>query len=174
MDRFTKRVVSAMISYAVIITTVIILFKTVFMLSIIPSGSMENTIMTGDVVISTRYDVKKEEDIKRYDILIFNPPDDPSVTYIKRVIGLPGDVVEVKEGSVYVNGVETEDSFVKSPMNRRGDGTYVVPEGCYFFMGDNRNNSRDSRFWDEKYVPLENILARARFVILPFSNCQAF
>ena len=89
---------------------------------------------------------------------------------IKRVIGLPGETVEVRNGKVYADGMELDNSFVKGYQNRTGDGIYVVPEGCYFFLGDNRNNSRDSRFWKEKYIPLENIQAKAERILFPFSD----
>lgn len=132
---------------------------------------MEGTIIKGDIVLATRYGIG-EEDIKRYDILMFTLSDEPETTYIKRVIGLPGETIEVKNGKVYANGVELDDSFTNGPMNRKGDGTYVVPEGCYFFLGDNRNHSKDSRFWKEKYIPVGNIQAKARFIIFPFSNIR--
>ena len=169
MDLLYKIATKVLGGYIVICTILIILLKAVFMLSLIPSASMEGTIMTGDVVISTRYDIGKDE-LQRYDILVFVPPDKPDMTYIKRVIGLPGETIEVKNGKVYADGVELDNSFLKMPQNRKGDGIYIVPEGCYFFLGDNRNHSNDSRFWDEKYVPLENIQAKARFILLPFDN----
>ena len=125
--------------------------------------------MKGDIVLSTRYDTG-EKDIKRYDILLFTLSDEPKTTYIKRVIGLPGEMIEVKNGKVYADGVELDDSFMDKPMNRKGDGTYVVPEGCYFFLGDNRNHSKDSRFWKEKYISIENIQAKAKFIIFPFES----
>ena len=125
--------------------------------------------MKGDIVLATRYDTG-EDDIKRYDVLMFTLSDEPKTTYIKRVIGLPGEMVEVKDGSVYVDGVEVYDSFTNGPMNRKGDGIYVVPEGCYFFLGDNRNHSKDSRFWEDKYIPISNIQAKARFILFPFKN----
>lgn len=139
------------------------------MVSLIPSSSMEGTIRKGDIVLATRYDTG-EDDIKRYDILMFTLSDEPETTYIKRVIGLPGETVEVKDSSVYVDGVELDDSFTNGPMNRKGDGIYVVPEGCYFFLGDNRNHSNDSRFWKEKYIPISNIQAKAKIIIFPFKN----
>ena len=125
--------------------------------------------MKGDIVLATRYDTG-EDDIKRYDVLMFTLSDEPKTTYIKRVIGLPGEMVEVKDGSVYVDGVEVYDSFTNGPMNRKGDGIYVVPEGCYFFLGDNRNHSKDSRFWEDKYIPVGNIQARAKIIIFPFKS----
>ena len=139
------------------------------MVSLIPSSSMEGTIMKGDIVLATRYDTG-EENIKRYDILMFTLSNQPDTTYIKRVIGLPGEMIEVKNGKVYADGVELDDSFIDKPMNRKGDGTYVVPEGCYFFLGDNRNHSKDSRFWEDKYIPISNIQAKAKIIIFPFKN----
>lgn len=169
MDRFTKKVLIILGVYVFFAIIVLILFNTIFMLSLIPSSSMEHTIEVNNVVFSTRYDVK-EEDIERFDILVFVPPDEPDITYIKRVIGLPGESIEVKEGKVYADGVELDDSFIKDSQNQVGDGVYEVPEGCYFFMGDNRNNSKDSRFWDTPYVPAEDIQAKAKCILFPFSD----
>lgn len=153
-----------LVSYACIILGMICLFKFVLMFNVIPSSSMESTIMTGDFVIGTRFDAK---DIERYDIMVFNAPDEPESYFIKRVIGLPGETIEVRDGKVYADGVELDESFIKEAMDASGDGTYVVPEECYFMMGDNRNNSSDSRFWNEKYVPLENFVSKAKLVICP-------
>lgn len=169
MDSFTKKILKAIIIYVILAVIFVVLFQTVFMLSLIPTSSMENTIMTGDVVFSTTYDVK-EEDIERFDILVFVPPDEPDITYIKRVVGLPGETIEVKEGKVYADGVELDDSFINGSQNQVGNGVYEVPEGCYFFLGDNRNNSNDSRFWENPYVPVEDIQAKAKCILFPFSD----
>ena len=169
MKRKEKR---GKIIYFAFLVSLVIIFKLILMLSFVPTGSMEGTIKSGNFLISTRFDVQEEE-LERYDILIFTPPDSPEKTYIKRLIGMPGETIEVKNGKVYADGVELDDSFKKGPQNRTGDGVYVVPEGCYFFLGDNRNNSKDSRFWKEKYVPLENIQAKARFIIFPFADAKS-
>lgn len=163
-DNFKKQFTRAVVIYLVLIAVVIIGFQYIWMLNFVPTGSMEPTIKKGDVVLGTRYDTGKGE-IERYDILVFYPPDEPDTTYIKRVIGLPEETIVVSSGKVCANGEELDDSFVRIPMNRRGDGVYTVPEGCYFFLGDNRNNSNDSRFWKEKYVPLENIVAKSKYII---------
>lgn len=169
MERKEKR--ERIIHFAFLVLLVIV-FKAVLMLGYVPTGSMEGTIRSGSFLISSRYDVKAE-DLHRYDIIVFTPPDYPEKTYIKRLIGLPGETIEVKNGKVYADGVELDSSFKKGPQNRTGDGVYVVPEGCYFFLGDNRNNSKDSRFWKEKYVPLESIHAKAKYIIFPFADAKA-
>ena len=102
------------------------------------------------------------DDPERFDIVIFKYPDDESQRFIKRVIGLPGETVEIREGKVYINGSDTplDDSF--TPETPVGNfGPYTIPEGCYFMLGDNRNNSRDSRMWDNPYVKKEKILGKA-------------
>lgn len=172
MKKFKGNLLKFLIMYIFFMAVFVFIFRTVFMLTLVPTGSMEGTIMSGDIVFATRYNIGADE-IERFDILIFTPPDNPDntdETYIKRVIGLPGETIEVKNGKVYADGIELDDSFVKNPMNRKGDGIYKVPEGCYFFMGDNRNQSRDSRFWSEKYVPIENIQGKARSIIFPFTH----
>ncbi len=169
MDPFTKKILKAIGIYIIFAVIVIILFQTVFMLSLIPSSSMKPTIEVNNVVFSTRYDVD-EEDIERFDILVFIPPDNPDITYIKRVIGLPGETIEVKGGKVYADGIELDDSFINGSQNQVGDGVYEVPEGYYFFLGDNRNNSKDSRFWDNPYVPIDDIQAKAKCILFPFSD----
>lgn len=146
---------------------IILIFNYILMLNTVPSESMEDTIMTDDIIISTRYDA---DEIERYDIMVFIPPDHPEVYFIKRVIGLPGETITVENGSVYADGVKLDDSFVNGEMDTSGDGIYEVPEGCYFMMGDNRNESNDSRFWIHKYIPLENFVAKAKLIVFPFTR----
>lgn len=169
MDKFQKKVVIFLSAYAILCAAICILFKTVWILCLIPSESMENTLMKGDLVFGSRIEIG-EEDIQRYDILVFIPPDEPDTIYIKRVIGLPGEAIEVFDGEVYADDVRLDSSFIKGLQNDDGDGSYIVPEGHYFFLGDNRNNSNDSRFWDEEFVPLGNIKAKAKYIIFPFSH----
>jgi signal peptidase I len=164
---FANEIVKTLLLYAALAAAIIITFNFIIMLNLIPSGSMENTIMTGDVILATRFD---KQNISRYDIVVFIPPDDPDELYIKRVIGLPGETILVEDGKVYADGVELDDSFIAEEMKTSGDGTYEVPEDCYFMMGDNRNHSLDSRFWDTKYVPLENIVAKAKLRVFPFTT----
>ncbi len=133
----------------------------------VPTGSMENTIMPNDRIIALRltYYFEKPE---RGDIVVFKYPDDESVLYVKRVIGLPGETVDIRDGKVYIDGSETPlaDEYVKeTPL---GDfGPYEVPEGHYFMMGDNRNESKDSRYWDNTYVAENKILGKVYLKYFP-------
>jgi len=147
------------------ISTIIIcvfLTKVVFMINYVPSGSMYPTIHRQELLLSSRVSTHK---INRYDIVVFQYPDDPSELFIKRVIGMPGDKIEIENGSVYANGKKLRDDFVK---NKSYDsGTYVVPKNSYFMMGDNRPNSIDSRFWNNHFVKKDAIKAKA-FLRLKF------
>ena len=131
----------------------------------IPSGSMENTLMERDLLIADKLSYKLlGHDPQRGDVMIFRYPEDPRLDYIKRIIGLPGDDVEVRDGIVYVNGEALSESYIKEkPFSDFGPVTVGSDE--YFVMGDNRNHSSDSRVWGT--VPRKNIEGRAVFVFWP-------
>jgi signal peptidase I len=199
----------------------------------VPTGSMQNTILIGDHLLVNKFifapgpilPFLPQREIRRGDVIVFKYPgkfsgeerfrDNPEVddtrpdntpykiNYVKRVIGLPGDVVEVRDTKVFVNGQPLEEHLIaalnssdsrdtpgdesQAPLvikenpappgeatynvyfdperhsgTRRADGKFLVPEGYYFAMGDNRDNSLDSRFWG--YVPRDAIIGRAMFV----------
>lgn len=151
-----KTVVIA-VALAFIISTFVILNAKV------PSGSMRNTIAVNDKLIGNRLAYVFSEP-KRGDIVIFKYPDDESQKFIKRVIGLPGDEVVIQNHAVYVNGVKLEEDYIREEMLTAQTAViYHVPEDCYFMLGDNRNNSKDSRFWTNTYVRKDQILAKALF-----------
>ena len=130
----------------------------------VPTGSMENTIMSKSRVIGSRLSYLTS-DPERGDVVIFHFPDDPTgkIYYVKRVIGLPGETVNVVDGKVYINDSEIplDDSFV--PEKPRGSfGPYEVPENSYFVLGDNRNHSKDSRCWKStSFVTFDEIVGKA-------------
>ena len=130
----------------------------------VPTGSMKNTIMESDRLIGFRLSYLFSSP-ERGDIIIFKYPDDESINYVKRVIGLPGDIVQIIHGKVYVNDEELDEPYIREPMqDNPQELTYIVPEDSYFVMGDNRNNSRDSRYWETtNYVSKDKILAKALF-----------
>ena len=136
-----------------------------------PSGSMENTIMTNDRVIGSRLSYKFS-DPERGDIAIFRFPDDESIYYVKRIIGLPGETVDVKDGAVYINGSETplDEPYLKETMVPEEDMHFEVPEDSYFMMGDNRNYSYDARYWTNTYVARDKIIAKVLFRYWPLNK----
>lgn len=127
--------------------------------AVIPSGSMKDTIMINDRVLANRLAYTFSEP-ERGDIIVFPYPDDEETLYIKRVIGLPNETIDIKDGVVYVDGVELEESYLSS-NDYDFNGHYEVPEGHYFMMGDNRANSADSRYWENKYLSEDKILGKA-------------
>lgn len=120
-----REVIRMSIVSGFILLATLFIFHHVLMLSLIPSGSMEGTIMTGDMVIATRYDT---DEIDRYDIVVFIPPDNPDAYYIKRVIGLSGETILVYDGEVYADGVKLDSFFV--PEKREE----MVTENMLFLM----------------------------------------
>lgn len=196
---------------AVIVAVLLKMF--VFANAVVPTGSMMNTINEQDRIIASRLAYINKEP-QRYDIILFDYPDDESQIFVKRVIGLPGETVEVIDGIAYVtdkngNTTETDQSFIttETPTGNYGpyyipekgetittdgincyaengmrvgfagftdkycepnsSGEYVVTENLYFCMGDNRNRSHDSRFWDNAYVKESKILGEAKFKYYP-------
>jgi signal peptidase I len=190
----------------------------------IPSDSMEPGLRTGDYIVVTKFDYGWSRHSiplspplfkgrvlgpapRRGDVVVFKLPRDTGETYIKRVIGLPGDRVRLSGGTVFVNGkpiAQTDAGFTSDPgapditvlqrVEARPDGrtyttfdrgaghdgddtpTYVAPDGHYFMMGDNRDNSLDSRWPPAAYgvgfVPAENLVGQARFVLLSWRGAS--
>lgn len=137
----------------------------------VPTGSMLNTIQEGDRIIASRL-AYLNDDPERYDIIIFKYPDDESQYFVKRVIGLPGETVNIVNGIVYVTKtdgttIQLDDSFVTNCVPVGNFGPYVVPEDSYFMLGDNRNNSEDSRYWENKYVKKDKIIGKVLFRYYP-------
>lgn len=132
---------------------------------VVPSASMEQTIMTGDRAIGFRL-AYLLDDPERGDIVIFKYPDDENVLYIKRVIGMPGDTVELKDGILYINGEAYSEDYLGS-IDMNSYGPYKVPDDSYLMLGDNRANSKDSRFWNHTYVSRDKIVGKALFKYWP-------
>ena len=135
----------------------------------IPSGSMLPTIQLNDRILANRI-IYHFHGINRGDVVVFQPPDglDNSIPYVKRVIGLPGDTIEIRGGRVLVNGEEMIIPQAANPNYTRAKDT--VPDGQLFVLGDNRNESSDSHIWG--YVPEENVIGRADVIYWPPPHVQ--
>ena len=131
----------------------------------IPSSSMVPTLNVDDRLLVTR--VYNPEKLQRGDIVVFDS-DELNETVIKRLIGLPGDTIKIDGTAVYVNGKKLDEPYVEYPLESYG--TYKVPEGKYFFLGDNRANSNDSRFWKDPYIDADKIQGKAQVKIYPLSQ----
>lgn len=194
---FISGILSVLVSAIFIITFIVQAFE-------IPSGSMENTLLVGDHVFVDRLTpmqgggifslLMPYRDIRRGEIIVFVHPKDPGMYVVKRVIGLPGDKIHLKDGVVYRNGqplnepyllrvgtgVEFRENFPRGeydggysewPMQMRAylrDGDIVVPPQSYFGMGDHRDNSLDSRYWG--FIPRQNIVGRPLFIYWSFDT----
>ena len=127
--------------------------------------------MTNDRVIGSRLSYHFS-DPERGDIVIFKYPDDPSIYYVKRIIGLPGDTIDIVDGAVYLNGSDTplDEPYLREPMLPEEPMHFEVPDNCYFMMGDNRNNSNDARYWQNTYVERDAIIAKVLFRYWPINK----
>ena len=153
----------------------------------IPTGSMRNTLVEGDIILvnkliyGARIPVIKLRTPgfttpKRGDVIVFIYPEDPKKNFIKRLIATPGETVEIKNGTIYINDTPLLDSpFNQRYYYNRGDYAQegvkiIVPDNAYFVLGDNSASSQDSRYWG--FVPKENILGRAIFIYFPFNRIR--
>lgn len=173
---------------AVLLAVLLALFAKTFVVEAleVPTGSMERTLLAGDRIFVNKFVYGKHEgpwasvlphrEPARGDIVIFRSPEDPETDFVKRFVGLPEDRVEIAGKRLLVNGVEAVEPYVQHvdpevyvggvvPASLRGRdelAPYSVPRGRYFAMGDNRDDSRDSRWWGT--VPRGNVKGRALFV----------
>jgi signal peptidase I len=157
----------------------------------IPTGSMENNLLIGDhllvnkfVFAPTRTGLEDAllpiDPIRRGDIIVFKYPEDPNRDFVKRTIGLPGETVELRNKVVYINGKSLDEPYVRflfPPEEtggvaefdvRRNYGPVTVPADHYFMMGDNRDNSQDSRYWG--FMPRSYVKGKALFVYFSFGE----
>jgi len=165
----------------------------------IPTGSMENNLLVGDHLLVNKFvfaptltSIEKIllpiDPIRRGDIIVFKYPEDPERDFIKRVIGLPGETLELRNKHVYINGTLLEEPYVhflfpidgdgSGPPDvsdydvRRNYGQVTVPPDQYFMMGDNRDNSQDSRYWG--FLPRDYVKGKALFVYFSFGEGPGF
>ncbi|MFH1198690.1 MAG: signal peptidase I [Candidatus Omnitrophota bacterium] len=175
-----ESIIIAAILALVIRTFVIQAFK-------IPTGSMRPTLLEGDIILVNKFifgakvpfteiALPKLRDPKRGDVIVFIYPEDPKKDFIKRLIGLPGETVEIKNGTVYINDMPVMDPiFNQRFYYNRGDfgqenKGIVVPKDSYFVLGDNSASSQDSRYWG--FVPKSNVLGKALIIYWPLTRVR--
>ena len=172
---------------SIVVAVILALFVRTFVFQAfkIPTGSMKPNLLVGDHLLVNKFifaptafpwerALLPMRPIQRGDIMVFKFPEEPERDFIKRTIGLPGDTVELKNQTVYVNGqalTEPYAHYLFPPADetrtdgfdiRRKYGPVTVPEGHYFMMGDNRDDSQDSRFWG--FLPQSYVKGRALFI----------
>ncbi|NLC77370.1 MAG: signal peptidase I [Clostridia bacterium] len=133
----------------------------------IPSGSMEPTLGIGDKIIVNKLGSYFKEP-ERGQVIVFKYPLDPSQDFVKRVIGMPGETIEIKDSTVYINGEPLEEEYLPEDLVYGDFGPVTVPENAYFMLGDNRNNSQDSRVWGP--VPEDLIIGQAKIIFWPLDR----
>ena len=167
-DNIVKEVISWIKTIVFAVVFALLITQFVIVNAKVPTGSMMDNIMPNDRLVAFRL-AYIGSGPQRFDIVVFRYPDDRKQLFVKRVIGLPGETVAIKAGKVYINGSTTplDDSFVREPPLQQDFGPYQVPANSYFMMGDNRNNSLDSREWTNKYVIKGDILGKVLFRYFP-------
>jgi len=140
----------------------------------VESVSMKETLLPGDFVLVNRlaYNMGKFEtgEVGRGDVVVFEPPFVAPEPYVKRVIGLPGEIVKIENGKVYVDDILVQEPYIRADFGAQGQ-SWEIPNDEIFVMGDNRNNSSDSRSWGT--VPIKNIIGKALFVYWPVDQWGA-
>jgi len=173
-----KRVWREIMGWVWVIVAFLLIQSSLVQARVIPSGSMEQTLLIGDHLLVSRfgYDagvplttwhVSLWKEPQRQQVVVFRPPLPGANDYIKRVIAVPGDKLEIKRGAVWINGTLLVEPYVAMPMNANETYPYqsvTVPPENYFVMGDNRGNSYDSRYWG--FVPRENIIGTPMFIYM--------
>jgi signal peptidase I len=184
LREYAESIVIAVILALFVRTWVVQAFK-------IPTGSMENNLLIGDHLLVNKFVFSPAatpierallpvRDIRRGDVIVFKYPDEPDRDFIKRVIGLPGETIELRAKKVYVNGQPLDEPYVHflEPASeaqevtsfdvRERYGPVRVPEAHYFVMGDNRDNSQDSRYWG--FLPRDYVKGRALMIYWSYES----
>ncbi|AOR24172.1 signal peptidase I [Clostridium taeniosporum] len=144
----------------------ILINKFIFFSVFVPTGSMIPTINKDNKALVTR--VNNINSLKRGDIVVFQS-DELNKVLVKRLIGLPGDKIKIKNGIVFINGKELIEDYVKI-KDYSYSNNFEVPKNKYFFLGDNRPDSNDARFWENPYIDASDIKGKFKFIFYPFKD----
>ena len=162
-------------TYIITISIFLIVFTCVFSVNKVPSTSMEPTIEPKSFIINWRFPFLVGDPIPNHgDIVVFKPGGQDRRLLVKRVIGLPGDQISFEGGYVFRNGEKLDEPYLQTEGVTYSDTKrFSVPDGCIFVMGDNRLHSRDSRYMENPFIPVKNILAK-ELVSFPMNPLKWF
>ena len=152
---------------------VFVVFKVILQLAWVPTGSMETTLPTKSLIIGWHTSYLVSDPVPERGQIVTFWSDELHELLVKRVIGLPGDTLTFSGGYVYVNGEKLEEKYLPEQGITECTGSFTVPEGCFFPMGDNRTGSYDARSWGDPYIPFGKIQART-FLAFSFGKNHAW
>ena len=163
-----KEILGWLVYIAILLAAVYVLITYVGQRTEVSGHSMEPTLQHGDNLIVDKISYRFREP-ERYEIIVFPYQYKENTYYIKRIIGLPGETVDIVDGKVYINGSDEplDEPYIREPMIPEEPMHFEVPENCYFMMGDNRNYSMDARRWENTYVKRDKIIAKVLFRYFP-------
>lgn len=158
---------------SILIAVVLAFFIRYFIVELymVEGPSMRPTLVNSERLVVNKF-IYRFRTPERGDIIVFRYPSDPSRDFIKRVIGIPGDTIEIKDGRVFVNGQLLNESYILE-KTRGSYSLATVPEGHIFVMGDNRNNSEDTRFRDVGFVSHDLVKGKAVMIFWPLDHIKS-
>lgn len=169
---FAKSAVEFLLIMLIAYVLALLLTNFIIINGVVPTQSMLPQVEVNNRMLGNRLKYVFSEP-ERGDVVVFNPPDSPEDLYLKRVIGVPGDVIEIRNGKVWFRNDENRDwmmldePYLAETKDTGEFGPYEVPEDCFFMLGDNRTNSIDARFWSTPYVNKKDILGEAVLIYFP-------
>ena len=169
-NTLAKEVMEWIISIIIAVALVLVIHNYIGQLVRVDGASMQPTLYTDQRVLVTKIPYWNDENIERGDIVITKYPESRE-NFVKRIIALPGDTLEIDDGVLYINGIEIDEPYIKEEMETNYS-EIVIPEGYYFVMGDNRNNSKDSRSISVGPLPRDMIQGRAYAILWPLIDYE--